>query len=226
MNKIVGCVRLPPYGRLRLVPAARTQDAQHGDLITGLEFRAPQTVLPYLERQRAALYHLKPNLPEELLHVREGEYSVQLERLRFGNERTHQLSAHALSLGVAGYGQRANLRDGGAVEVQCSTTQQRGALEHYREIADGFGHFELGARQHDALGRVAIDEIENRRNVAHDRLADIESAYGAVRFDECVGLYSTDHAACSSRNTILVPISSPASALASAFSAAPGAIRT
>src|SRR5438105_6741698 len=99
------------------------------------------------------------------------------------------------------------------------------ALDH-REIADSLGHFKLGARQHDALGRVAIDQRQDWRNIAHDGLArsKVEPRRGA--FEKGIGPDAADHAARPSVSTMRVPSASPASKRVRISAAIPGAMRT
>ena len=69
-------------------------------------------------------------------------------------------------------GERPHLTACRRIEMQRSAADQLAAGEREREIADVFRHLELGARQHDALGRVAVDETEQRMNIGHRGLAD------------------------------------------------------
>src|ERR1019366_7283477 len=86
---------------------------------------------------------------------------------------------------------------------------------------DGFRHFKFGSGQHDAAGGIAVDEVQNGRDIVHHRFADSEAGRRAGRFHEGIGMKGADHAV-----TIRVPRSSPARILSSTPSLAPGAMRT
>ena len=73
-----------------------------------------------------------------------------------------------------GDGQRADLAHGRRIEVQRAAAGERVAVIGDHEIAHVLGQLEFGARQHDALRGVAVDEFEQGRDVLHGGLADLD----------------------------------------------------
>src|SRR5437763_187682 len=129
--------------------------------------------------------------------------------------------AHTVDFGFLGVRERADLGDGGTVEVQCSAAEEVVVQIDHGEIPDGLRHFEFGARQHDALCRISVNEREDWTDIAHQRLANGEAPARTGTVGKGVGLYAADHAV-----TICVPIGSLARIRSSTRSAAPGAMRT
>src|ERR1700682_2121890 len=201
-----------------------TQNAQHRDLIAGVKFGAAQAVFPRFQGKYSTLHNMKAGLLEEFHNVGEGKYGIQFVDLRFGQQRFHQTPSR--TMGLLPYRQRPDFRHRGAVEMQRAAAQKLAGALHHREIPDGFRHFKFGARQHDALGRIAVDQRQDGRDVAHHRLARRKLPSGGGAFEKCIGPHAADHAALPSVSTIRVPIASPASTRLRTFAAAPGAIRT
>src|SRR5207249_3869679 len=106
-------------------------------------------------------------------------------------------------------------------EMQRAAAQKTPVEIDHREVADRFRQLEFRSRQHDPLGRVAIDQSQDRRDIVHHRLAHDEARARAGILRKGIGLYAADHAV-----TILVPSASPARTRSSTLSAAPGAMRT
>ena len=63
------------------------KDPQHRDFIACLEFGTAQAVLPRLQRQNSALYHVEPDFLEKLGDIGEREGRVQFIFLRFLHQR-------------------------------------------------------------------------------------------------------------------------------------------
>src|SRR5688572_4320096 len=161
-----------PCLRMRLAPVFRPQNAKHGDLIAGLKFRTAQAILPCFQRQNAALHHVKTYLLEELDDIREGENGIQLVLLRFGCQRLDQTASDAVGLCTLMHGERADLANGWAIEVQRAASQQFVTKPDHREIADALRHLEFRAGQHDAFRRITVDQVEDWWNVMHYRLTN------------------------------------------------------
>ncbi len=88
---------------------------------------------------------------EEFVDVSESEHRVQLEFLRFGDQRATSFRPTPCVLASCATANERISATVGTVEVQRAAAQQLVALHHHGEIADGLRHFELRARQHDAL---------------------------------------------------------------------------
>ena len=56
--------------------------------------------------------------------------------------------------------------------MQRAAAHQLSPRIHNREIADVFRHFKFGSRQHDAIRRVTVNQIQQRVDIAHSGLAD------------------------------------------------------
>src|SRR5713101_1957304 len=116
--------------------------------------------------------------------------------------------------------ERPHFAHDGSVEVQSARRDQVLAGVDDGEIAYVLRYLEFGARQHDAFRGVVVDQLEQRRDIGHRRLPDLERSNSADGIDDRVGGKSADHA------TNLVPNCSPARTRESASGLAPGAIRT
>src|SRR5438045_2468156 len=153
-------------------PVLRPQDLHDRDLIAALKLRAAEAVLPDLERQLAALDLFEAQLAKKPRHIGEGEHGVERELASFIDQSLDHKPANAVSLPVRIHCQRANFAHNRAVEVQGAAANQVAAGIEHREVADILRHLELGARQHDPLGGVAVDEVEQRPDIAHARFAN------------------------------------------------------
>ena len=190
MNGLFDCRKLHQYllreiqqtcvmlGLLMRYEAIWREYSDDCNLVASLEFRASQAVLPCLERQLAALDYLKAYFLEESLHIGEGEYSVELERLA-SEMSASQAFGRRPEFGVpATASERISATVGGRSAARRSP-KAMDTWNSHGEIADGFGHFEFGARQHDALDGVAVDELENWRDIAHAGFANVEPDCGS-----------------------------------------------
>src|ERR1039458_9187517 len=136
------------------------------------------------------------------------------------------MAPYAVRLGLLRHRQRTDFAGCRTVKMQCPAAQQAVAQRDHREIADGLRHLELRARQHHARGGLAVDEFEDRLDIAHHRFAGMEIQGAHARFHKGVRVKTADHAACASPITMRVPISSAARSRSITRSAEPGAIRT
>ena len=85
------------------------EDAQDGDFIAGLEFRAAYAVLPRLEWEGAALDHVKAHPVEKIYNISEGEDGVKFVLFGFGNQSFDESAADTLGLGMFVYRQGAEV---------------------------------------------------------------------------------------------------------------------
>src|ERR1017187_9631833 len=152
-----------------------SKNAQNGDFIAGLELRAANAVLPRLERERPAFDYVKAQSVEKIYNISEGEDGVEFVLDGFRNQRFDEFAADTLGLGMLAHGQGADFGGGGTVEVQSATAQQLTVERDYGEIADSFRHFKFGSGQHDAAAGIAVDEVQDGRDIVHHRFADSEA---------------------------------------------------
>src|SRR6476661_2350922 len=110
--------------------------------------------------------------------------------------------------------------------MQRAAAEQLAFGQHNREIANMLGEFQLGARQHNAFGGISVDQIENRRDIVHPRLAHLKRGFRTGLLGKMFRGNATDHAFCTSAAISRVPTGSSRNALASTPACAPGAIRT
>src|ERR1035441_9404741 len=171
-----------------------SKNAQNGDFIAGLELRAAYAVLPRFERERPAFDHVKAHSVEEIYNISEGEDGVEFVLYGFGNQRFYEFAADTLGLGMLVHGQGADFGGGGTVEVQGAAAQHLAVERDHGEIADGFRHFKFSSGQHDAAAGIAVDEVQNGRDIVHHGFADGEAGRRAGRVHEGVGIKGADHA--------------------------------
>src|SRR5947209_6124345 len=137
------------------------------DLVAAGELGAPKAVLPGLERKLTALDDLKPELAEEARRVCEREDRVQTAIASLGLERVDDSASHAAGLQLRIDRERTHFAGGGRIEVESTASDQTLTAEDQSEIANVLRHLELGARQHDALSCVSVDQLQQRMDVTH-----------------------------------------------------------
>src|SRR5579862_3218080 len=77
--------------------------------------------------------------------------------------------------------------------MQRPAAHQLAARIRDHEIAHVLRHLEFGARQHDPFRRVAVNELEQSRDIVHRGFANLDAfVRGGLVFDE-VGCEGTDH---------------------------------
>src|ERR1035438_9391129 len=138
--------------------------AQNGDFIAGLELRAAYAILPRLEGKLAAFDHMEADPVEEIYDISEREDCVEFVLSGFGDQGFDEFAADPLCLGLLAHGEGADFGCGGTVEMEGSTAQQLSVERDHGEIADGLGHLEFRAGEHDAAGGIAVNEVQNRRD--------------------------------------------------------------
>src|SRR5271157_4298866 len=141
---IVGGARgfKPELGQ-RFHSAFGVEKANNGNLVASLELGTAEAIFPRFQRESAAFYHMETDFTEEIHNIREGKYRVEFVDDGFFNERLDQHAADALGLGFLIHRQGSDFSDGGGIEVQGTTPEQRFALPDHAEIANGFGEFKL-----------------------------------------------------------------------------------
>src|SRR5580704_15182022 len=94
--------------------------------------------------------------------------------------------------------------------MQRAAAHQAPVVGGDQEIADVFGHLEFRARQHDAAGRIGIDQIQQGRDIGEPGATYIDHGVPAIL----------------SPFTTRVPVALPAITLATTPSRDPGAMIT
>src|ERR1035438_8153097 len=148
-----------------------SKNAQNGDFIAGLELGAAYAVLPRLEWEFPTFDGVKAHSVKEIYNIGEGKDGVEFVLYGFRNQRFDELAANTLGLGMLVHGQGADFGGGGTVEVQGAAAQQLAVERDHRKIADGFRHFKFGSGQHDAAAGIAVDEVQNGRDIVHHGFA-------------------------------------------------------
>src|SRR5579863_8448395 len=211
-----------------LAPPIGSENTDHGDFVATLEFWTPQTIFPRLERQFTALDLFEAHFAEEVRHVGESEDRIEQIFARFGNQTVDDPAAHAVSLCGFRHGERTNFSHDRGIKVQRAASNETALGARHREVADVLRDLEFRSGQHGAASGVSIDQIEQRGDVRHPRLAKFERDARRGIFGNSVGCKAANHDGRTPWRwrTMLVPAGSPAKRRASTSADAPGAIST
>src|SRR6202043_2477982 len=132
-----------------------------------------------------ALHFMESDSTKEVRNVCKSEDRIQPIELCFVDQGIDHQAPDAVCLVTFGHSKRSHLAHRWRVKVKSPTAHQLATRIRHHEVAHIFGHFKLRAREHDAPGGIAVDEIEQSGDVLHGCLTDVDAAVrGGLILDE------------------------------------------
>src|SRR5581483_832038 len=217
---------MPPCTGVPFPPPPGVQNPDYRNLVAALELRTAQAVFPRFERQNSSLHNVKTNFVKKLHNVSEGEDAVKIVLERFLHQVLNQPPPDSMGLSRFIHRQGPDFAQRRRIKMERPAAKQPSFAKHDREVADMLGKLELCPRQHHTFGGVSVDQLQNRRDVAHPRLPHFERPGRPSLLGEILRRDTADHAFCASAATSRVPTASLFRTLSTTPASAPGAITT